>query len=121
MLWCVGDNAQQKKRMQQQKKYEEESMALQEELTLELYTLETKNGDLWGPHSFEALSSLVERCDCDGMFFAAKFLCSLCHAVFDIVASAYVTVAEACVTLSISHHQACALLAQYCGNLSAFL
>lgn len=34
----------------------------EEELTLEMYTLETKEGEMWGPHSYEALENLVERC-----------------------------------------------------------
>lgn len=58
----VQRNAHHQKRVQQQKKYEEENALFEEELSLETYTLETKDGEMWGPHSYDALTHLVERC-----------------------------------------------------------
>lgn len=71
-------DAQRLKRVQQQKKYEEESAILEEELTLEMYTLETAEGEMWGPHSYEALATLVERCEreiCQGLSSSRSFAC----------------------------------------------
>jgi hypothetical protein len=68
--------AQRLKRLRQQKKFEEEEAAFQEELSLEMYTLETPEGDMWGPHSYEALADLVERCAVKSSFPLCDF-CSV--------------------------------------------